>query len=155
MADDDFGSLFGVRRDIDLRRYWWHRFAQVVWTLILIGAALAVDGELSARKAGVQEWLTAGGYFFLVNVIALNLYYRGFVYIVCGPRHEEHVKADQQGIESDEPEPLYAPDTPLPAIPESRKKVWRQWSRARTEQKKRLEKQTTNRGHRDTPPDPV
>ncbi len=38
------------------------------------------------RKAIVVKWLEVSFYWAVANVILLNLYYRGVVYIICGPR---------------------------------------------------------------------
>ncbi len=107
-----FRILFGFRTDIDLNQRWWHRLAKVAYVLGLVAlgfwaAGIGVDfpdGDNNIDNIRIVETLAdftkahpSDGdpvdsfykkYYFtsgILSWIVLNLYYRGFVYIVCGP----------------------------------------------------------------------
>jgi hypothetical protein len=73
-TSDDESSLFdllcGFRQDLDLHNRWWHRLAQVVYCLVVLGVAatLVLDGA----GGGWESWLSTAFYFLVANVFVLN-----------------------------------------------------------------------------------
>jgi hypothetical protein len=75
--------LFGFRDDIDLNQRWWHRLAKVVSVLLFI--CIAALAGFIWHVGQVTGW-NAASWVFLAAMAILNLYYRGIVFIICGPR---------------------------------------------------------------------
>jgi hypothetical protein len=72
--------LFGYRDDVNLSARWWHRGFVLLFVLVMVlTATLAL-----AVKA---EYIFQAVLFSLgIALLLLNVYYRGFIYIVCGSR---------------------------------------------------------------------
>ena len=81
--------LFGYRDDLDLAMRWWHRLFKVTSSIMLAIVVLGVFAGTLNQRNDQALFL-----FLWISVLAglvcavLNLYYRGFVYIICGGRRK-------------------------------------------------------------------
>lgn len=69
----------GCRNDLRLERRWWHRLAKVVAV-----CAIPVALIWSFRTSGSVSFAASATLF--ATILVLNLYYRGVLYVVLGPR---------------------------------------------------------------------
>jgi hypothetical protein len=93
----------GMARDIEgqIRKYgpaprlcWFHSGMN----------APSVDGIVKyeyTNRAKLSHWATVFGWAVAFHIVLLNLYYRGVVYIVCGPRRVQPLaaRADEEDYE--------------------------------------------------------
>jgi hypothetical protein len=99
--------VVGYRDDLELSTRWWHRLLKVCLIIGVPVLFVAIGDNtfysytnaagilINNRKYAITLAAIATAFYTL---LALNLYYRAIVYIICGPRKKQAAPVTQEII---------------------------------------------------------